>query len=57
MRRNTYLGRIERAGSLTDRTILDVRAARRGPAPLARRLTRRAITRSLFGALRKGGLW
>jgi hypothetical protein len=44
--------RVERKVYLADRTSLDVAAALRGPAPLARRLVRRSVTRSLFRLLR-----
>jgi hypothetical protein len=46
---------IERDVYLADRTSLDVRAAQRGSAPLAKRLIKRTVTRSVFRALRKGG--
>jgi hypothetical protein len=36
---------------LADRTSLDIRAARRGPGPLAKRLVRRSLTRSFFRML------
>jgi hypothetical protein len=43
---------IERDAYLADRSALDVRAAARGPAPLARRLIRRKVTRTGFSLLR-----
>ena len=51
-RRSTYR-RIERDVYLADRTSLDVRAAMRGPGPLAKRLVRRAATREFFRLLRR----
>jgi hypothetical protein len=48
---------LERDVYLADRTSLDIRAAARGPVPLAKRLIRRKVTRSLFGAVRKSGIW
>ena len=51
-RRRSTFRRIERDVYLADRTSLDVRAARRGPAPLAKRLVRRSVTRSLFRLFR-----
>jgi hypothetical protein len=44
--------RAERAVYLADRTALDIGAATRGPVPLARRLIRRSIRRSLFRLFR-----
>ena len=55
--RGSTFSRIERDVYLADRTSLDVRAAARGPAPLAKRLLRRKATRLLFGTLRKNGMW
>ena len=51
-RRRSTFSRIERDVYLTDRTALDVRAAARGPRPLAKRLVRRSVTRSLFRLFR-----
>lgn len=50
-RRRSTFRRIERDVYLADRTSLDVRAAMRGPAPLAKRLIRRKLTRALFRGL------
>ena len=50
-RRRSTFRRIERDVYLADRTSLDVRAAMRGPRPLAKRLARRSLTRSLFRML------
>jgi hypothetical protein len=43
---------IERDVYLADRTSLDIRAAARGPVPLAKRLIRRKATRTGFSLLR-----
>ena len=51
-RHRSTFGRIERDVYLADRTALDVKAARRGPRVLAKRLVRRSLTRALFRALR-----
>lgn len=51
-RRRSTFRRVERDVYLADRTALDVRAAMRGPVPLARRLVRRRVTRSLFRLFR-----
>ena len=51
-RKRSAFGQIERDVYLADRTALDVRAARRGPGHLAKRLVRRSLTRALFRALR-----
>ena len=40
---------------LTQRTMGDLSAARRGPAPLAKRLVRRDLTRTFFRILRQMG--
>lgn len=42
---------LQRALYLTQRGIGDYRAARRGPAVLARRVERRTLTRAIFRAL------
>lgn len=44
--------RAERRVYLTDRTALDIKAALRGPGPLAKRLIRRKVTRSVFRLFR-----
>lgn len=44
---------MERRAYLADRTALDIRAALRGPGPLARRLIRRSVTRDFFRTLRR----
>jgi hypothetical protein len=44
--------RIERDVYKADRTSLDIAAAMRGPAPLARRLVRRSATRAVFRLFR-----
>jgi hypothetical protein len=46
VRRDLYLGQ---------RALGDFQAARRGPAPLARRLARRDLTRAFFRFLRQAG--
>jgi len=51
-RRRSTFRRVERDVYLADRTALDVRAAMRGPVPLAKRLIRRRLTRALFRGLR-----
>ncbi len=51
-RRRSAFRRVERDVYLADRTSLDVRAAMRGPAPLARRLVRRKVTRAVFRMFR-----
>lgn len=47
------LGRVQRDLYLTQRGIGDVRAARRGPAPLARRYAHRLVARTVAHALIK----
>jgi hypothetical protein len=42
----------ERRAHLADRTLLDARAALRGPGPLARRLVRRSLTCEFFRTMR-----
>jgi hypothetical protein len=44
--------RAERRLYLADRTLLDARAAMRGPRPLAQRLARRSLTREFFRTMR-----
>ena len=56
-RHRSTFSQVQRDLYLTQRGMGTVRAMRRGPAPLAKRLVRRRLTRSFFGALRKGGLW
>ena len=51
-RQRSTFSRIERDVYLTDRTALDVRAAARGPRPLAKRILRRSVTLSLFRLFR-----
>ena len=51
-RRRSTFSRVERKVYLADRTSLDVRAAMRGPGPLAKRLVRRSLTRALFRGMR-----
>jgi len=51
-RRRRTFRRAERRLYLADRTLLDARAAMRGPGPLARRLIRRSLTRELFKTMR-----
>lgn len=55
--RKPLLSRVRRDMYLTQRGIGDFQAASRGPVPLARRLARRKATRSVFGGLRRKGLW
>jgi hypothetical protein len=43
---------VEHAAYLVDRTALDVRAAKRSPEALERRLVRRALIRALFKLFR-----
>ena len=50
-RRGTW-NRTRRDAYLTSRAMGDMSAAARGPLPLARRLLRRRLTRSLFRLLR-----
>ena len=50
-RHRSTFGRIERDVYLADRTALDVRAAARGPRPLAKRIGRRVLTRRVMRAL------
>ena len=50
-RRRSTFRRIERDVYLADRTSLDVRAATRGPRPLAKRLARRSLTRTIMRSL------
>jgi hypothetical protein len=52
-RRSSGFRRVERRAYLADRTALDIRAALRGPGPLARRLIRRSVTRDFFRTLRR----
>lgn len=42
----------QRTSYLINRSIGDGRAAKRGPKPLAKRLIRRSVTRSVFRAFR-----
>jgi len=51
-RKRSAFSRTERKVYKADRTALDIRAAMRGPVPLARRLVRRQVTRSLFRLFR-----
>lgn len=51
-RRRSALAQFQRDTYLASRTAGDLRAARRGPGPLAKRLVRRSLTRALFRALR-----
>jgi hypothetical protein len=50
-RRGTF-GQIRRDLYLTQRAMGTVQAAGRGPRPLAKRLVRRSVTRSLFRLFR-----
>ena len=43
---------VERKVYKADRFALDLKAASRGPGPLAKRLVRRSLTRSLFRMFR-----
>lgn len=52
-RHRSTFDRIERDVYLADRTALDVKAARRGPKRLAKRLGRRWLTREFFRMLRR----
>jgi hypothetical protein len=52
-RRRSTFRRVERDVYLADRTALDARAAVRGPGPLARRLVRRSVTRTIMRRLFK----
>ena len=52
-RRRSTFRQAERKVYLADRTALDVRAAMRGPGPLAKRLVRRSLTREFFRLLRR----
>jgi hypothetical protein len=52
MARRSAWNQTRRSAYLLSRDMGDVSAARRGPAPLAKRLVRRSITRSLFRMLR-----
>jgi hypothetical protein len=52
-RGNRGFRRAERRLYLAGRTLLDLRAAMRGPGPLARRLIRRSLTRGFFRLLRR----
>jgi hypothetical protein len=54
-RRSSGFRRAERRLYLADRTLLDARAAMRGPGPLARRLIRRSLTREFFRTTRRFG--
>lgn len=49
--------KLERDLYLTQRTLGDVRAAERGPEPLARRVVKRQVHRTVLRALKKTGLW
>lgn len=51
-RRRSLLSQVRRDAYLTQRGIGDFQAAERGPAPLAKRLVRRQLTRAFFKALR-----
>lgn len=51
-RRRSFLSQVQRDSYLISRTTGDVRAAERGPAPLAKRLVRRRLTRGAFRLLR-----
>lgn len=50
--RRSWLSQLQRDSYLISRAAGDVRAAGRGPKPLARRLVRRSLTRAFFQALR-----
>lgn len=54
-RRTSDLEQFRRGLYRAQRAIGDVQAASRGPAPLARRIARRALTRDLFRMLRRIG--
>ena len=51
-KRRSAWNQTRRSAYFTSRTMGDVSAARRGPAPLAKRFARRSLTRSLFRILR-----
>ncbi|HEX4432822.1 MAG TPA: hypothetical protein VHZ96_26350 [Frankiaceae bacterium] len=48
---------VQRDLYMAQRALGDVQAAKRGPKPLARRLTKRVYHRKLIGLLRRGGIW
>ena len=56
---SSFLRKAQRTAYLTSRALGDVRAAQRGPGPLARRVARREITRRGFALLNngRGGRW
>jgi hypothetical protein len=54
-RKRSGIEQVRRDSYLLSRTLGDVEAARRGPAPLARRLARRDLTRAFFRFLRQAG--
>ena len=56
-RKRSLLSQVRRDLYLAQRGIGTAQAASRGPVPLAKRLARRRVTRSVFGALRRRGLW
>jgi hypothetical protein len=56
-RSRSMLSQYQRNLYLASRALGTVRAAGRGPGPLAKRLVRRRVTRVLFGGLRKAGWW
>lgn len=49
--------KLERDLYLAQRTLGDVRAARRGSDALAKRLVKRTWHRQVLRVLRKGGMW
>ena len=51
-RRRSTLSQIRRAMYFGQRDIGDFQAAERGPVPLAKRLVRRRVTRSIFRLFR-----
>ena len=56
-RRRSALEQLRRNLYLAQRGIGDGQAAARGPAPIVKRIARRKATRSVFGGLRRKGLW
>ena len=50
-KRRSAWNQVRRTAYFTSRDMSDLSAARRGPAPLAKRLARRSLTRSLFRML------
>jgi hypothetical protein len=54
-RRRSGIEQVRRDSYLLSRTLGDFQAASRGPAPLAKRLVRRDLTRTFFRILRQFG--